>query len=100
MRLPENNGDFEYLQDEIVSLAEDIIELDERTEEIDNHQIAILHLMTEMSKVMSDSADILAEEAELVKDLEGKFDFHDKTILILFIIFLVWNLVLTYNVFF
>lgn len=100
MRLPENNGDFEYLQDEIVSLAEDIIELDERTEEIDNHQIAILHLMTEMSKVMSDSANILAEEVEFIEVLEGKFDFHDKTILILFIIFLVWNLVLTYNVFF
>lgn len=108
MRLPEESieviccdeGELEYLQEEITDLAEDIIEIDSKVEEIDGHQLAILELLKQMSEVSLGLTDIVKDDTELIKDLEGKFSFHDTTILVLFIIFLVWNLVLTYNVFF
>lgn len=101
MRLPEESieviccdeGELEYLQEEIEWLAEDVCELDE-------HQFAILELLKQMSEISLGLTDIVKDDTELIKDLEGKFSFHDTTILVLFIIFLVWNLVLTYNVFF
>ena len=108
MRLPEESieviccdeGELEYLQEEITDLAEDIIEIDGKVEEIDGHQLAILELLKQMSEVSLGLTDIVKDDTELIKDLEGKFNFHDTTMLVLFIIFLVWNLILTYNVFF
>lgn len=108
MRLPNEecccnatlDGELQYLQEEITDLAEDIIEIDGKVEEIDDHQFAILELLKQMSEVSLGLTDIVKDDTELIKDLEGKFQFHDTTILVLFIIFLVWNLILTYNVFF
>lgn len=108
MRLPNEvcccdatlDGELQYLQDEITDLAEDIIEIDSKVEEIDDNQFAILELLKQMSVISLGLTDIVKDDTELIKDLEGKFQFHDTTILVLFIIFLVWNLVLTYNVFF
>lgn len=101
MRLPEetveviccDEGELEYLQEEIEWLAEDVCELDE-------HQDAILHLMAEMCKANMWMLEVIKDQDEDIKDLKSKFDFHDVTILILFIVFLIWNVVLSYNVFF
>ena len=74
------------LKEDVTWLAEDILDLTDA-----------LDCIHSASKMM---LDIIIKQDEQIKDLEGKFDFHDTTILVLFIIFLLWNLVLTYNVFF
>lgn len=74
------------LKEDVTWLAEDIINLTD-----------VLDCMHSVSKIMF---DIITKQDEQIKDLEGEFKFHDTTILVLFIIFLLWNLVLTYNVFF
>lgn len=78
--------DIDDLKEDVTWLAEDILDLEDDVESIRFG-----------SKMM---LDIVVKQDEQIKDLEGKFDFHDVTILVLFIIFLLWNLVLTYNVFF
>ena len=74
------------LKEDVTWLAEDILDLEDDVESIRFG-----------SKMM---LDIIVKQDEQIKDLESKFDFHDVTMLILFIVFLLWNLVLTYNVFF
>lgn len=74
------------LKENVTWLAEDILDLTN-----------ILDCIHSANKMM---LDIIIKQDEQIKDLEGKFKFHDTTILVLFIIFLLWNLVLTYNVFF
>jgi len=59
-----------------------------------------IDIIANLQKVDKLMLDIIVRQDEQIKDLEGKFDFHDATILVLFIIFLIWNLILTYNVFF
>ena len=101
MRLPQEDieliccdeGELEYLQEEIEGLAEDVCELDD-------NQGVVIGLIQEMCDVNMWMLDVIKDQEEKIEDLEGKFSFHDTTILVLFIIFLVWNLVLTYNVFF
>lgn len=88
-----HDEEMQFLQEQISCLAEDVIELDD-------NQSVILELLKQMSEVSLGLTDIVKDDTELIKDLEGKFNFHDTTILVLFIIFLLWNLVLTYNVFF
>lgn len=78
--------DINGLKEDVIWLAEDILDLSDA-----------LDCIHSASKMM---LDIITKQNEQIKDLEGKFDFHDTTILVLFIIFLVWNLILTYNVFF
>jgi len=101
MRLPQEDieliccdeWELEYLQEEIEWLAEDVCELDD-------NQGAVIGLIQEMCDVNMWMLDAIKDQEERIKDLDGKFNFHDTTILVLFIIFLLWNLVLTYNVFF
>lgn len=81
--LAEEVGD---LKEDVTWLAEDILDL-----------IDALDCIRSANKIM---LDIIMEQDEQIKDLESKFDFHDTTMLILFIVFLIWNSVLTYNVFF
>ena len=78
--------DVDDLKEDVTWLAEDIINLTD-----------VLDCMHSASKMM---LDIIIKQDEQIKDLEGEFKFHDTTILVLFIIFLLWNLILTYNVFF
>lgn len=80
------DGEIEYIQEEVEGLSEDILDLTDA-----------LDCIHSASKMM---LDIIIKQDEQIKDLEGEFKFHDTTILVLFIIFLLWNLVLTYNVFF
>ena len=81
--LAEEVGD---LKEDVTWLAEDIINLTD-----------VLDCAHSVSKMM---LDIIIKQDEQIKDLEGEFKFHDTTILVLFIVFLLWNLVLSYNVFF
>lgn len=74
------------LKEDVTWLAEDIINLTD-----------VLDCIHSVNKIMF---DIITKQDEQIKDLEGEFKFHDTTILVLFIIFLLWNLILTYNVFF
>lgn len=78
--------DIDDLKEDVTWLAEDILDLTDALE--------CVHLASKMM------LDIITKQDEQIKDLEGEFKFHDNTILVLFIIFLLWNLVLTYNVFF
>jgi len=78
--------DIDELKEDVTWLAEDILDLTDALE--------CIHLASKMM------LDIITKQDEQIKDLEGEFQFHDTTILVLFIIFLLWNLVLTYNVFF
>lgn len=59
-----------------------------------------IDIMANLQKANKMMLDIIVRQNEQIKDLEGEFKFHDTTILVLFIIFLIRNLVLTYNVFF
>lgn len=81
--LAEEVGD---LKEDVTWLAEDILDL-----------IDTLDCIRSVNKMM---LDIIMEQDEQIKDLESKFNFHDVTMLILFIVFLAWNLILTINVFF
>ena len=74
------------LKENVTWLAEDVLDLTD-----------VLDCIHSASKMM---LDIIIKQDEQIKDLEGEFKFHDTTILVLFIIFLLWNLVLSYNVFF
>jgi len=78
--------DIDDLKEDVTWLAEDILGLTD-----------VLDCMHSVNRIM---LDIIIKQDEQIKDLEGEFKFHDTTILVLFIIFLLWNLVLTYNVFF
>lgn len=78
--------DIDDLKEGVTWLAEDILDLEDDVESIRFG-----------SKMM---LDIIVKQDEQIKDLEGKFGFHDIAMLVLFIIFLLWNLILTYNVFF
>ena len=78
--------DIDDLKEDVTWLAEDIINLTD-----------VLDCIHSVNKIMF---DIITKQDEQIKDLEGEFKFHDTTILVLFIIFLLWNLILTYNVFF
>ena len=81
--LAEEVGD---LKEDVTWLSEDILDL-----------IDALDCIRSANKMM---LDIIMEQDEQIKDLESKFDFHDAAMLILLIVFLIWNSVLTYNVFF
>ena len=74
------------LEEDVTWLAENILGLTD-----------VLDCIHSVNKIMF---DIITKQDEQIKDLEGEFKFHDTTILVLFIIFLLWNLILTYNVFF
>jgi len=105
---PEENTRFqEDVQEQISWLAEDVIDLDERQD----LSFDFIHQLSEWCLGMLDvirsnryDIDVLDEKMrkaeENIDDLEGEFKFHDTTILVLFIVFLIWNLILTYNVFF
>lgn len=88
-----DEGELEYLQEEIENLAEDVVNIDDTQDEM-------LDVIQGLCKNWMDMCAVMLEQKEKIKDLESKFDFHDVTMLILFIVFLAWNSVLTYNVFF
>lgn len=79
-------NEIDDLKENVAWLAEDVLGLTD-----------VLDCIHSINKIMF---DIITKQNEQIKDLEGEFQFHDTTILVLFIIFLLWNLVLTYNVFF
>lgn len=102
------------LQDAVLWLAEDIIDHDdalhmlwEKLQVLEDNQLSTIRSLSDtidvvdcMQKTNKMMLDIIVTQSESIKDLKSKFDFHDVTMLILFIVFLVWNLILSYNVFF
>ena len=90
--------EFEFICDDC--LAEEVVDLKENVTWLAEDILDLTDILGCIHSANKMMLDIIIKQDEQIKDLEGEFKFHDTTILVLFIIFLLWNLVLTYNVFF
>lgn len=86
MRLLENNGEYEFLQEEITSLAEDVMNIDDNLDDVLEIQKWICENSLSMCDIIRDEHEIIIWAYEKIEDLEFKNKISNICIVIMSIV--------------
>lgn len=92
-----------YLQEQIMCLAEDIIDLNEKSEDLDDHLLTTLKLLNEATMVLQDTVEIVKDHEDSIRKLDEvdtNLSGHILWTLVISIITFIISLITAYNVFF